>query len=449
MELENGSRVGVIGGGPAGSLTAYFLLEMAERVDLKIDVDIYEPQDFSKPGPAGCNHCGGIISESLIQLLATEGINLPESVVQRGIESYVLHTDEASTRLRTPTDEQRIGAVHRGSGPKGSQFKLWESFDGHLLELACARGATRHMSRVQEIAWVEGRPVLKARGEPDRTYDFVVAAVGINSSGVKLLQDAGIRYQGPVITKAFISEILLGPDRVKELFGDAMHVFLLGIPRLEFAALIPKGAYITMCMLGDEINQELANQFFAHPQVRQCLPSDWSPEELACKCLPKLNVGAPKVLFTDRLLLVGDCGVSRLYKDGIGAAYRTAKACAATAVYQGVSKDCFEKFYLPACRRLKRDNRLGKLMFSGAVVFRRLGFLRRAMLDMIRKEQAASPSRGAMSSMVWDLFTGSAPYGDILLRGFHPGFVLSFMLRCVSALFSNGRAVAQPTEQTP
>ena len=65
-------------------------------------VDIYEPRFFTHRGPAGCNHCGGIISESLVQMLAAEGINLPPAVVQKGIDSYVLHTDSATSRIQAP-----------------------------------------------------------------------------------------------------------------------------------------------------------------------------------------------------------------------------------------------------------------------------------------------------------------------------------------------------------
>src|SRR3990172_5373085 len=100
--LENGSRVAVIGGGPAGSLFACFLLTFARRANLDIAVDIYEPRDFTKPGPIGCNMCGGIISETLVQALAVEGIDLPSTVVQRGIDSYVLHTEEVSVKIDTP-----------------------------------------------------------------------------------------------------------------------------------------------------------------------------------------------------------------------------------------------------------------------------------------------------------------------------------------------------------
>src|SRR3990170_8039650 len=113
LVLGDGARVGVIGGGPAGSLCAYFLLTFAHRIDLNLHVDLYEPRDFTKPGPAGCNMCGGIVSESLVQALALEGINLPPTVVQRGIDSYVLHTEEDDVRIGTPLDEKRIAAVHR------------------------------------------------------------------------------------------------------------------------------------------------------------------------------------------------------------------------------------------------------------------------------------------------------------------------------------------------
>ena len=61
--LNNGSRVAVMGGGPAGSFFSYFLLDMAERAGIQLQVDIYEPRDFSLAAPQGCNMCGGVISE--------------------------------------------------------------------------------------------------------------------------------------------------------------------------------------------------------------------------------------------------------------------------------------------------------------------------------------------------------------------------------------------------
>jgi hypothetical protein len=134
-------------------------------------------------------------------------------------------------------------------------------------------------------------------------------------------------------------------------------------------------------------------------------------------------------------VLVGDCGVSRLYKDGIGAAYRTAKACAVTAVFQGVSKRDFQEHYWPTCRRLEVDNALGKLMFSGATLFRKLGFLSRAMVQTTRNEQRSESSGFAMSTVLWDMFTGSAAYRDVFLRSMKPDFVFPFAIESVKALF--------------
>ncbi len=111
LRLENGSRVAVMGGGPAGSFFSYFLLELAEKAGIGLKVDIYEPRDFSIPAPRGCNMCAGVISETLVQNLATEGIALPASVVQKAINSYVLHTDLGSQRIDAAFHEKRIGAM--------------------------------------------------------------------------------------------------------------------------------------------------------------------------------------------------------------------------------------------------------------------------------------------------------------------------------------------------
>ncbi len=42
LKLNNGNRVAVIGGGPAGSFFSYFLLDMADRVRINLHVDVFE-----------------------------------------------------------------------------------------------------------------------------------------------------------------------------------------------------------------------------------------------------------------------------------------------------------------------------------------------------------------------------------------------------------------------
>ena len=423
LELVDGSRVAVIGGGPAGSFTSYFLLEMAERADLDIQVEIYEPRDFSCVAPGGCNMCGGIISETLVQNLAAEGINLPDTIVQRGIQSYVLHMDVGTVRIETPADEKRIGAVYRGAGPRDIQVRKWGSFDHHLEELAVQRGAHVTRGRVTEISMDNGRPSIALKGGEAQSYDLLVAAVGVNSPALKLFKELEFGYEPPETTKTFIREYYLGEEVIANTLGDSMHVFLLNIPRLEFAAIIPKGDYASVCLLGEEIDKELVDSFLNSPEVRECMPEEWVPEPRSCQCSPRIAVKGAIQPYGDRIVFVGDCGVTRLYKDGIGAAYRTAKACATTAVFEGVSEEAFEKHYGPILKTIRRDNAIGKVTFSTTKVIQMLPFARRAMLRMTQKEQSIPERHKDISQVLWDMFTGSAPYKDIFIRTLHPRFL--------------------------
>ncbi|MFH1278162.1 MAG: hypothetical protein ABIK65_07265 [Candidatus Eisenbacteria bacterium] len=422
LTLGDGSRVAVIGGGPAGTFFSYFLLDMAERYGLDLDVTIYEPRDFRTPGPGGCNMCGGIISESLVQMLATDGINLGGDVVQRGIDSYVLHMDVGSVRIATPLKEKRIAAVHRGPGPRDLKHLRWESFDGHLLSLAEGRGATRIPEKVAKVDREEGRPRITIAGGETAVYDLLAVAAGVNSGAMKLLRSMDDGFVPPVPTKTMIREYWLGAETIRRQLGSAMHVFLLNLPRLEFAAIIPKGEYVTVALLGDDVDKELMAAFLGSEEVRRCMPPGWDPATISCMCSPLMNVrGAPRP-FGDRVVYIGDSGVTRLFKDGIGAAYRTAKAAASAAVFQGVAAGDFEKAFLPVCRAIEKDNAVGRLIFLVMGIIQKTRVARGAVLRMVDREQGRPAGPPRMSGVLWDMFTGSAPYRDILGRTLHPAF---------------------------
>lgn len=433
--LEDGSRVGIIGGGPGGAFTAYFLLDLAGRMGMDLGVDIFEPKDFTRSGPATCNHCGGIVSESLVQLLATEGINLPSSTVQRGIDAYDLHMDVGSVRIETPLQEQRIAAVHRGGGPKGLKEMKWGGFDGFLQNLAVEKGARLVPERVVELDWLGDRPQVKTKSGLIEVYDLVVGAIGVNTNSAKLFTGMDAAFEPPETTKTYICELPLGAEAVQHYIGSSMQVFLLNLPRLEFAALIPKGEYVTVCLLGEDIDKELIEAFLNSPQVRRCLPPDWQlPDGLACHCSPRINMVPASQPYGDRLVLVGDCGVTRLYKDGIGAAYRTAKAAATTAVFHGISAKDFAGHYGPVYRSITSDNNIGKGIFALTRQIQRLRFGRRAILSLVQAEQASPTPAKPLSGVLWDTFTGSAPYRDVLRRMFGPGMVLRLLAHLALAL---------------
>ena len=432
--LASGSRVGVIGGGPAGSFFSYFLLDLCDKLGVETQLEIFEPRDFDLPAPHGCNMCGGIISESLVQLLAAEGIDIPDSVVQRGIDSYVLHTDEDAVRIETPLQERRIGAVYRGGGPHDIQEIKWHSFDGHLLDNARRVGAEVIRDRVECVEPAGRGWNVTDKSGVTRSYDLLAVATGVNSGLLKQFQELPIRYQPPKITKTFIREYFLGEEGVDKCVGTSMHVFLLDLPGLEFAALIPKGDYITVCLLGARLDNEVLESFLAHPAVRSCFPPDWDPGARSCQCAPKLSVRGAVQPFADGLVFIGDTGATRLYKDGIGAAYRTAKAAAKCVAFEGIRSSDFRNYYLPVCRAIEADNRLGKCAFWFAGRIQRLRFAQDVIVRMTRREQRNN-LQPRMSRVLWDLFTGSAPYRDILRVSMHPAFIGGIVRSLFGATF--------------
>lgn len=437
MALQDEARVAVMGGGPAGSFFSYFLLDMAERVETELQVDIYEPRDFSLAAPQGCNMCAGVISESLVQNLAAEGINLPTSVVQRAIEAYVMHTDVGSLRIETPVREKRIAALFRGAGPRGIKEFKWEGFDSHLLKLAESKGARVIRSRIREVERCDDHLLIKTHGDPGRAYDLLAVATGVNSAALKLFENPKFNYLPPKTTKTAIQEYYLGSETIEKHLGNCLHVFLLDIPRLDFAMIVPKGDFATVCLLGTDVDEDLLGSFLDAPEVKRCFPEDWDRNQPACQCFPRINIQGAFQPYADRMVFIGDSGVSRLYKDGIGAAYRAAKAAASTAIFDGISEADFRNHYWPACSRMQIDNQFGRVIFAATHLIQRMRFSRRAVLHMAGREQRRPGNHPYMSSVLWDTFTGSAPYKDVFLRTLHPTF-LSHLIWHLSVALIDG-----------
>jgi CRP-like cAMP-binding protein len=215
-----------------------------------------------------------------------------------------------------------------------------------------------------------------------------------------------------------------------------MHVFLLPLPRLEFAALIPKGDYVTVCLLGKDIDDALVQLFLDASEVKLCLPPDWEMPRDVCHCSPRINTRAAHAPFADRIVFIGDAGATRLYKDGLGAAYRTAKAAAVTALFEGVSARDFQRCYAPVCRTIEFDNGIGKLMFFVAGLQRAVPSSRRGILRMVAREQRQSKGPRRMSDVMWDMFTGSSSYRAIFVRTLHPFFLPRLLREILAGMIS-------------
>lgn len=437
LALTDGSRIAVIGGGPAGSFFTYFALDFANRIGLDISIDIFEAKDFNCAGPQGCNHCGGIISESLVQMMSAEGMVIPAEVIRRGIESYTMHLETGITRIETPLQEQRIAAVYRGFGPLGAIDRDYSSFDNYLLGLCIEKGARTIHERVMAMERTGTGIRITTKQAPERNYDLVVGAAGLSKATLSQFQSLSSSFKPPETAKTFICEFYLDRELINAHFGNSMHVFLLNLPRVKFGALIPKKHFVTLVMLGSGINQEIADSFVGSEEVKRCFPDGTDLTRITpCKCFPSINVGGAHSACDDRMVLIGDSASSKLYKNGLGAAFLTAKAAARTAIFNGIAKDDFEKISGKLNRELDLDNRVGKLIFWVTTFIQRSTFLKKGLQRLIREEQTLSNEKRRMSAVLWDTFTGSANYRDILKRAVNPLVILALIRNLIMALFT-------------
>src|SRR5918912_2486762 len=94
--LTSGSRVCVVGAGPAGSFFAIELLRRARALGLTLTVDIYDGKSFAKKGAPGCNMCAGAIGHNLIEEIEQSTTTpIPREIIRHEIEGYAVHYQDS------------------------------------------------------------------------------------------------------------------------------------------------------------------------------------------------------------------------------------------------------------------------------------------------------------------------------------------------------------------
>jgi flavin-dependent dehydrogenase len=419
MRLVNGSRVVVVGGGPAGSLAALHVLRFAAEANLRLEVSVLEARDFARPGPGGCNKCAGILSSSLVRNLQTLGLHLPPGVIQAELDAYILHLGGAELPIRRPDPARRIFSVYRGSGPRLGAPPFPQSFDAWLLDQARERGAVVRRARVQTI-----RPGLRpivATAHEQMEADLVVLATGVNS---RAPADPAWGYRPPRTEIMAQDEVPLPAG----FLDESVHIFFDHPPGLIFGGLIPKGRYANISLLGRKLPPDAVSDFLEGHGLTRLFPNGAA---LLCGCAPRVVVSPASRYYADRFVAVGDAAVTRLYKDGIGAAFVTAEAAARTAIERGVARADFAAGYGPVCRRIAADNRFGQLMFRLWEITRNSPFLLNAWRRAIRAEAALPSADQVHIRVLWGMFTGDESYRQIFqistsraaLRGFLRGML--------------------------
>ncbi len=415
IPLKSGDRVGIIGGGPAGSFSALHLLQQARRRGINLAIQIFEPRDFNRPGPAGCNRCAGILSSRLMRGLDSLKIVLPPDVSQTEIRSYAIHLDEERISIQQPDKERRIVSIYRGRGPRLENDDPPASFDAFLLQMACARGATHIPHRAHRVSHRGDRPVIHTR-QADYQVDFLVLATGINSRSPL---DASFAYQPPRSEPMAQDEIPLPAHWT----AGEVRAYFRPPDWLTFGALIPKGRFLNISLLGKHIPPDGVRQFLASIN----LPMK-AENPCLCGCQPRIAVRAAKNYFGNRWVAVGDAAVTRLYKDGIGAAFYGAQTAMHTAVDEGIHQRAFERHYQPDCRRIERDNAYGRALYALWRLTLRAPFLRRSWARTIKAEQARPPRERIHERVLWGMLTGDEPYRSLLQQALSPRAVVQVLL---------------------
>ncbi|HHT9139029.1 MAG TPA: NAD(P)/FAD-dependent oxidoreductase [Candidatus Wunengus sp. YC60] len=434
MHLKNGAKIAVIGGGPAGSFFAHLALTYAKQSGIKVSVTIFEKKHFDKKGAPGCNMSAGVLSEALLDKLSEQHIHLPPACIQQEIEGYFLQVPEYSIPLHYPypPHKTRIVTVFRGSGPRFANCDITSSFDHFLLEHARKAGADIILHPVTSLE-IPGNPndlIKLTYGEGaskgEYTADLVVGACGVNSDTLSELNKMGFGYIPPKTIRTCIVDICPTKTVNDALYGNNIYVFSLGLKFIRFAAFIPKGAFLTICLVGKkDMDKAQLNTFLNQPKIQKMLPEGWDDSKKRCICFPSIPINHARHPYTNRLVVIGDAGISRTYKNGIDSAFTTAQLAAKTAIERGVSEKDFEEGYFrPAEKLLGRDNIYGGIILTANDIISRQKHVVSSHIKYMSEHPDTWETKW-MNEVLWNTVTGNATYKDIFFKSIHPRLLLS------------------------
>ncbi|MEK7354750.1 MAG: FAD-dependent oxidoreductase, partial [Chloroflexota bacterium] len=428
---ETNSRVAIIGGGPAGSFFALYLLHYAKQTGKRYEVTIYQERDFSGLGPKGCKGCAGILAMSLVENLKELDLTIPEEIIQSKIEHYAVHSPYSSISISNPDRGVKIFSVYRGGGPRISHFEHNISFDGWLLAQAQKQGAKVENQRASRIYL---KPEVKVEVAGDKLdYDLIVLASGVN---VRPIPIHGLNYHPTQTQTMAQDELYAGTEAVETRLGNMAHVFLIPNSGLVFGTLVPKGPFINVSLLSTGKRPISVTDFLNHDLVRSVLPEQY---ERACGCRPRTLISPAANYYSDNFVAIGDAAISRLYKDGIGSSLLTAREAARTVVNHGQSRRDFKRYYQPLFSQQNRDNGWGRLLFS---INNRAKDSRVFLLTQRRLVGDEQQNTGSQpfTRAAWGMFTGSYVYSSIAGMVLSPASIVrlsfAFLIESLSGLFS-------------
>lgn len=459
LRIEDNDRVVVVGGGPAGSFFALHILREARRLHRILDVVIIEKRSMTGFGGLqyrGCNFCAGVISPRMNEVLGQLGLVVLDEIIQGRIEYVWIHGQWKNFRLRVPRD-MKMYSVFRGSLP-GRRSGECSGFDAFLLEEAVRQGARILNGEVQSIARAaSGHPTLtvgQSSGEK-LTLDagFVAIATGINAHcGVDYCNDdliSSVKRLNPKFVpsrsrKAFLFELDVGEDYVERNMQREIHFVEYGSKRLdlEHAAILPKGRFLTVAMIGKCIDEaflprdsrQIVHDFLTLPQIARILPGiEAAP--IACACAPRMTTTTAVAPFGDRFAIIGDAVGSRLNKDGLYSAHRTANSLAQALLHDGIDQQALARGYGKAIDWLTTDNRFGRLVFGvSRVAFTRPVVSRVTYQSFATEYKVRDERQRPLSGVLWKIASGTADYREVWWEMLGVGVLRSLLSGALATL---------------
>ena len=439
--LQNDDRVAVVGGGPAGSFFAIHLLRAARRLGRNIEVVIIEKRGPTDPCSEdfqcrGCNFCAGLISPRLNKILDDHGLVVPEVIIQGRIDYVWIQGQWKNLRLRVPND-MRMYSVFRGSLP-GRRSGRPAGFDGFLLGAASKDGARILYGEVHAVSYnPSGMPCLTVRPQSgaDVSLDasFVTFATGINAHCGHDYRDdpliASLHRLNPSFVpartrKTFIFELDVGEDYLQRHLNREIYFVEYGSRHLslEHAALIPKGRFLTVALIGKCVDEadlpregrRIARGFLTLPQIDRIFPGI-AEAPVTCACVPRMTVTTARSPFADRYAFIGDAVGSRLNKDGLYSAYTTATQLAETVLVNGVDRQALVRGYGKTVNWLAADNRSGRMVFGLSRVAFTRPLVSRIVYQAFATECKVREQRSRpLSKVLWKIASGTADYREVL-----------------------------------
>lgn len=457
IRLTNGSQVHIIGGGPAGSFFAIQLLQMAKKVGKEISVTIIDKRIVKSPRNIpwrlkGCNFCAGVISPNLYKEMLDNDVELPEEIICEKFSHIWMHGLWKNFPLKVPPDRKLI-SVFRGCLPSDRQDGL-QGFDHFLISRAVKEGAGLLSGTALNLKYGgSGKLIIQLKASSgvlsEFESDFVCMSTGINYFPGKPLDKNPLfnafkkinpSFMPPRVRPTFVFEMKPGRVYLKKFLDKELYLIVSGSKQLELEhiALVPKGEYLTVALVGKSIDRaifpgdadKLIKKFLALPHVQTILPQI-SPTNtpITCSCNPFTSVAPAVNPFEDRVAVIGDALGARLYRDGIYSAFVSAKILSQTVVHSGVDKKSLQQAGESIVRWLEKDNQACKTVFN---LFHKV--LKSDVLSRIVYQTFATEMKfkrmdaWPLGNVLWKIGSGSADYGKIIKELISIPVICSFLI---------------------